>query len=213
MLQKIRADTLEAIQLAASAGDSQKVLSESTRLTQVEVLIQEQEALDRQVQGLQSKDHNSSSLVPVREEPPFKRKIVTGISPRAQGAKRRTQFVNSCASQGIKLTHIKGALFKNAKLEQIGIASASERKENGWFLGLPSGSLNHAVLLCENKLGRVIAVCLSKNFLQKYGRHLSVSKNQTKFNVVLRHNNYFLSVPGIGAVPVDDYIDRPALIG
>jgi len=211
MLQKIRADALKAIQSAASAGNAQRVLSETTRLTRVEELIKQQEALDQQVQELQSDD--SSPIAPRRLAPTASNNAISGLSPRAQGAKRRTEFVNSCANLGINLTHIKGALFENEKLEKVGIASASERKENGWFLGLPSDLFDHAVLLCENKLGRVIAVCLSKNFLQQYGRHLSVSKNQTKFNVALRHDRFFLSVPGVGAVPIDEYIDQPVLIG
>lgn len=211
MLQKIRTDALEAIQLAASAENVQRVLSETTRLTRVEELIKQQEVLDQQVQDLQSKD--SSPIMPRPKMPTVSSDVITGLSPRAQGTKRRTEFVNSCSNLGIELTHIKGALFKNEKLEQVGIASASERKENGWFLGLPSDLFEHAVLLCENRLGKVIAVCLSKPFLQQYGKRLSVSKNQTKFNVARRHDQYFLSVPGVGAVPINDYIDKPALIG
>lgn len=210
MLQKIRAKTLKSIQAAASIGDSENIQNETARLAQIDSLIAQQSALDNEIAALQGGE------IPPSEKPgvfPEARSRKEGeLSPRAQGARRRSDFVHDCAKRGITLNHVKGSLFKNPKGEQVGIASASERKDNAWFLGLPANEFKHAVLLCENKQDRIFAVCLAKSFLDQYGKNLSESKNQTKFNVALRHGNYFLSVPSIGPVPIDQYINQPKLI-
>lgn len=207
MLLKLKENSLNAIKLAASGGDSQRVLAETARLSRIEVLLERQERLDKEVQALTTADPQSEP--PVSYPPEQLSRSLSTDSPRQRGNKRRNEFVGICASKGFKLTPIKGALFKNTRSEIVGIAYASERKENGWFLGLPSKGFNHAVLLCENKNGGVFALCLPREFFQKYGDYLSKSKGQTKFNIRLRTGHRFLTIPEIGPIQVDEYVDKP----
>ncbi len=207
MLLKLKDNSLKTITSAASSGDSRQVLEETARLSRIEVLIERQEALDKEVQALTTKTPQSDSRM---SSPPERvSRSLDKDSPRKRGDKRRSEFIKVCDSKGFKLTPIKGALFQNARAETIGIAYASERKENGWFLGLPSQEFNHAVLLCENKNGKVFAICLPHEFFQKHEDYLSKSKGQTKFNVRLRTGHYFLTIPVIGSVQVDEYVDKP----
>lgn len=207
MLLKLKDNIMESIKSAASSGDSQQVLAETARLSRIDVLIERQEALDKEVQALTTTTPQSEPEVSnPRERLP---RSLDKDSPRQRGNKRRSEFVGICSSKGFKLTPIKGALFQNARAETIGIAYASERKENGWFLGLPSQEFNHAVLLCENNNCKIIAICLPCEFFQKYGDYLSKSKGQTKFNVRLRTGHHFLTIPDIGPVQVDEYVNKP----
>ena len=207
MLLKLKDNSLKAITSAASSGNSQKVLEETARLSRIEVLIERQEALDNEIQALTTKTPQSG---PRMYSPPERvSRSLDKDSPRKRGDKRRSEFIKICDSKGFKLTLIKGALFQNARAETIGIAYASERMENSWFLGLPSQEFNHAVLLCENKNGKVIAICLPHEFFRKHEDYLSKSKGQTKFNVRLRSGHYLLTIPVIGPVHVDEYVDKP----
>lgn len=198
---------MKTIKSAASSGDSQQILVETARLSHVEVLMERQEALDKEVQALATATPQSE---PKASSPPKQlHQSLSKDSARQRGNIRRSEFIGVCASKNFKLTPVKGALFQNSRTETIGIAYASERKENGWFLGLPSQAFNHAVLLCENKNGKLFAICLPYKFFQKYEDYLSKSKGQTKFNVKLHAGHYFLTIPEIGSVLVDEYVDKP----
>ena len=90
-------------------------------------------------------------------------------SARAIGAKRRDEFVEKVRKMGRHLEQVRGQLCRNAAGAVVGIAFARERARDRWFLGLPAGEFDNAVLLCEKQSGRVFAVCLPKAFFDRYG--------------------------------------------
>jgi hypothetical protein len=49
-------------------------------------------------------------------------------------------------------------------------------------LGSPVGGFDHAVLLCERETGDTVEFWLPKSFLEDYGKSMSHSGDQLKFN-------------------------------
>ena len=208
MLLKLKHKSLKAIQLAAETGDSQRIIDETARLSEIEMLITRQEVLTKQVEILSSRDPRETLPISIVE----KEKVVsssTNTSPRELGEINRREFVKDCANKGIRLVPKKGVLYENSRREVVGIAFATERKEDAWFLGLPSNEFAHAVLICKTEAGSTFHVCLPKAFIQKHLSALSESKGQIKFNVRRQGMHYLLRVPNIGLVQIDEYIDRP----
>jgi len=204
MLLKLKEKTLSAIQSAAASGDVSRIQAETARLSEIESLIQRQEAINQQLHLLS--DTSSPPLISLRQaqiSPPLGK-----ISNRKRGAQRRDDFVQECESKGIRLTQRKGALYENSRGEVVGIAYASERKDNAWFLGLPSQEIQHAVLICEFNDDQLFTVCLPKQFMERHLKSLSESKGQVKFNVRTRRGQYFLVIPMSGSVPIDEYVNR-----
>jgi hypothetical protein len=218
MLQELKADTLESIRQAAAKGDSQRVLVATHRLAEIEDLLMRQEALREEIQELLSRPDGSSASPPLAQAPrPIlqtspARQVRSGESARERGNRRRLEFVRVLASKGRALTQIRGALYRNSHNNVVGVAYASERKKDGWFLGLPASEFEHAVLLCETAGERVFAVCLPKSFFHKYGPHLSESKGQMKFNVRLRAGQYVMTIPDVGTVGLDEFVDKYNLV-
>lgn len=116
---------------------------------------------------------------------------------KARGRECRLAYVEQQAKQGKSLTRVRGALHKNGTGVVVGIAYAKERK-NEWFLGLPAGQFQEAILLCETNDGPIQPIYLSKNFIEEYGKRLSVSRqyDQAKFNIQRRAGRYCLVVNG-----------------
>jgi hypothetical protein len=210
MLLRLRQKILDEIGLAVESKDSRRIMAETARLAEVENLIERQEALDKQIAAISRGVERASStqlLIDATVNAP-----TTAGSPREAGSAKRREFVRACAAQGILLTPKKGVLYENARREVVGIATATERKEKAWFLGLPSNGLLHAVLICEQSEGKTLSVCLPRFFIEKYWAALSESKGQKKFNVRSRGGSYVLLVPGFDPIPVDEYVDRPEYI-
>lgn len=208
MLLKLKENTLNAIRLAAEGGDSQRIRAETARLTEIETLIERQEALNHQVEALSKSDARTFPSSPVEEkESPASSSAAP--SSREAGAASRNEFIQDCARKGIRLIPKRGVLYENSRREVVGIAFASEVKEDAWFLGLPSHGVKHAVLICEPRDGRAFRVCLPSRILQEYWPSLSENKGQVKFNVRRRGEHNYLIIPGVDPVQLDEYIDRP----
>ena len=132
---------------------------------------------------------------------------------KARGRECRHAFVRRETQRGNALRG-KGQLFRNPAGAIVGIAYGEEKKErrNTWFLGLPAGAFQTAVLLCETQSEKIKVFRLPASFIQRYGRNLSVSKkfNQAKFRVDLRGSHYELSTT-VGPVDITEYLDAETL--
>lgn len=210
MLLTLKDKVLEEIKLAVESKDSRRIMTETARLSEIEALIERQEALNRQVEALSSAETRTLSSPAVQEQDA--RVANRAESPREVGVAKRIEFVRACAAKGVRLTPKKGALYENSLREVVGIAFATERRDDAWFLGLPSQGLTHTVLICQPQVGEAFSVCLPNRFLQKYRSLLSESKGQMKFNVRRRGGHHFLIVPSLDPVQIDEYIDRPEQI-
>lgn len=204
MLLKLKEKTLSAIQSAAASGDVSRIQAETARLSEIESLIQRQEVINQQLHSLS----DTSSPPPISSRPTQISPPLGKISNRKRGAQRRDDFVLECERKGIRLTQRKGALYENSRREVVGIAYASERKDNAWFLGLPSQEIQHAVLICESNDGQLFTVCLPNQFMERHQTSLSESKGQVKFNVRARRGQHFLVIPISGSVSIDEYVNR-----
>jgi hypothetical protein len=87
---------------------------------------------------------------------------------RENGREIREVFLKKLLQTGISLQQVKGETIYRAKSgEKVGIAVATERQPDRWFLGLPEGGFDHAVLLCQREGGDVIEIRLPKGFFAK----------------------------------------------
>jgi len=126
------------------------------------------------------------------------------VAGRGYGSAIRSDFLLRAEKRGIRFAPVKGSIYSAAG-KTVGIAVATERQLNRWFLGLPEGAFKAAVLLCQTKSGRTLEICLPEAFFERYGRQLSRSTGQIKFNVVNRSGNIFLTIPEMTPVDVDRY--------
>lgn len=133
---------------------------------------------------------------------------------KARGRECRAAFVRREAQRGQVLRRLEGQLFVDPSGVIIGIAYGAERekRKNIWFLGLPAQKFQAAVLLCEPLGGSVVVIRLPREFIERYGRHLSVSKefHQAKFRIDRREGRYELST-SVGPVDLSAHTDAELL--
>ena len=90
---------------------------------------------------------------------------------KARGRECRQAYVRRETQRGNPLRG-KGQLYRNSSGHVVGIAYGEEKKErrNTWFLGLPAGTFQSAVLLCETQQEKIKVFCLPASFVQRYSR-------------------------------------------
>jgi len=129
---------------------------------------------------------------------------------REKGKAHRNRFVQSVKEKGIRLTHHRGPLFKDPTGGLIGIAYASERLPNRWWLGLPVESYKAIVLICENDCSEVVSFVFPFSFCQEHRDAFGTDKHakQFKFNVSLADGLYLLSLPGRNPIVINNYMNK-----
>lgn len=204
-LRQEKMELLEKISSAAMEGKSDIVLSASEKLRKVEMLINRCQQLEVEIAdlkregGLQTNSETAIQNQMKSMSIPIPRTSVKTV--RENGREIREAFLKRLLQAGISLQQVKGETIYRAKSgEKVGIAVATERQPDRWFLGLPEGGFDHAVLLCQRESGDVIEIRLPKGFFSKYGSALSESKGQVKFNISRKGNTYFVKVPGTDGV-------------
>ena len=198
---------LSNISIAAGQGKTGKVIFESEKLEKIEILITKYKriALEfEELKGCNSKNdgpvtssnfHSSAGAV----EP--SRSSVTDV--RARGHRIREKFLDKLMTEGINLRRVRGkTIYQTNSGKLVGIAVATERQPDRWFLGLPENGFDHAVLLCQQESGEVMEIILPDEFFRKHKISLSRSKGQVKFNVIKRSNDIFLQVPNTNGISV-----------
>ena len=188
---------LEQIAKAAKEGRSDIVLSASEKLGKVEILINRYNQIVNDIESLQGKTENYGAIETVKTVQERAAIVRTDIkSAREYGREIREAFLKKLTGIGIDLQQVKGkTIYKTRSGEKVGIAVATERQPDRWFLGLPVGGFDHAVLLCKREGDEVIEIRLPKAFFSKYGNDMSQSKGQVKFNVSRRGDAYVVQVP------------------
>lgn len=202
-LQNEKNNILSSISKAASEGETDLVLAESNKLEKIKNLIYRHSQIVSELEGLR----NGKPQILQQKT----RRVVTGpvnesrskqmVSSRKIGETIRNEFINKRDAEGIHLQLIKGkTIFRTRSGKRVGLAIATERQPNRWFLGLPAGGFDHAVLLCQRESGAVIDIPLPEKFFDKYGNEMSQSKGQLKFNVVNRGSALLVQVPGTDGI-------------
>jgi hypothetical protein len=206
-----KAKLLKQIADSAQLGNSQEVLDAGERLKKIESLIDRHEKLLRDISDLE----NEGSRTPrvgsrlVKDKDPMRLDVATG---RRIGRTIRLDFVKKASEEGLYLEHIRGSVYETESGHKVGIAVATERKPDRWFLGLPLTGLHHAVLLCKRYTGDTVEICLPKNFFDEYGGKMSQSGGQMKFNVARRGGGYAILVPGTDGVSVSKFLGNYSLL-
>lgn len=198
-LQNEKNKILSAISRAASEGRADLVLAESEKLEKIENLIARHRQITSELEGLRSgapiMTNKSTHRIAASEI--SESRSTQMVSSRELGEQIRGIFLSKRESEGIHLQLIKGkTIFRTKSGKRVGLAVATERQPNRWFLGLPTGGFDHAVLLCQRENGEVIDIPLPEKFFEKYGDKMSESKGQIKFNVVNRGSGLLVQVPG-----------------
>lgn len=204
-LQNEKSKTLSSISLAASEGKTDLVLSESQKLEKIKLLINRHSQILLELEELRSSNSTSDSPPnSTQKEAQEKENILRSsrlASSRELGKKIRAKFLSKLEGEGIHLQVIRGkTIYLTRSGKKAGIAVATERQPNRWFLGLPAGGFDHAVLLCQRERGDLLEVPLPEKFFMKYGSSMSQSKGQVKFNIVQRGNKVLVQIPGTDGV-------------
>lgn len=202
-LQNEKTKILSAISKAASEGKTEIVLSESEKLEKIENLISRHSQIISELERLRSgrsetTQHKTRRVI---AKPVDESRSKQMLSSRELGEKIRNEFLSKREAEGISLQLIKGkTIFRTRSGKRVGLAVATERQSNRWFLGLPAGGFDHAVLLCQRESGEVIDIPLPEKFFEKYGNEMSESKGQLKFNVVNKGSGLLVQVPGTDGI-------------
>ena len=202
-LQNERNKILSAISRAASEGKTDLVLAESEKLEKIKNLISRHSQIISELEGLRSGNPQipQQKTRRVIAKPVDESRSKQMLTSRELGEKIRNEFLSKREAEGIHLQLIKGkTIFRTRSGKRVGLAVATERQPNRWFLGLPAGGFDHAVLLCQRESGEVIDIPLPEKFFEKYGNEMSESKGQLKFNVVNRRSGLLVQVPGIDGI-------------
>ncbi|MBN1625372.1 MAG: hypothetical protein JW944_02515 [Deltaproteobacteria bacterium] len=196
---------LRKIAESAQRSQSQEVLIASEKLQKIERLIERYEQLLNDMSDLDATDLTSlpTRNVSVKLLNPYNHKVVPG---RGIGKTIRMDFLKKVGKAGLQLEQMRGSVYGTQSGRKVGVAVATERKPNRWFLGLPIG-IDQAVLLCQSESGDVATICLPKDFFAEYGDKMSKSGGQMKFNVMRRGSGYSLLIPGTDGVNVSRFVE------
>jgi hypothetical protein len=204
-MMREKAALLKQIADSAQRGASQEILVAGERLKRIESLIERYEKLLRDISDLSTESRKTEPLEDIRVTAKSMNHLDV-TSGRGIGRTIRMDFLKKVSHEGILLEHIRSSIYKTQSGRKIGIAVATERKPDRWFLGLPIESFDHAVLLCMEESQDTIEICLPKSFFEEYGDKMSQSGGQMKFNVVRRGSGYSILVPGTDGVNISKFI-------
>jgi len=212
-LMQERTKLLNQIAEFAQHGESHEVLAAGERLNKVESLIDRYEKLVHDISDLDT-DFLQNTRMDSRNSRVKNLKGQNFVAAgRGIGKGIRMDFLQKASEKGIYLENIRGSIYKAQSSDKVGIAVASERKPDRWFLGLPLKGFDVAVLLCKLDSGDTIEICLSKNFFDAYGEKMSVSSGQMKFNVARRGSVYVILVPGTDGINVSKFLGDYSVLG
>lgn len=205
-----KSELLKQIAEFAQCGKAQEVLAAGERLSKIESLIARNEKLLRDISDLDTEDRIAQPLQDNRVDSRLMKeralKRGDGGSGRGIGRTLRIDFLRKVSQDGIHLEHIRGSIYETQSGHKVGIAVATERLPDRWFLGLPFEGFDHAVLLCRRDTGDTVEICIPKNFFHEYGDKMSQSGGQMKFNVTRRGSGYAILVPGTDGISVSKFL-------
>lgn len=198
-----RTALLKSIQAAATTGNSPSLLGLSDQLRRTEQLLAQHDSWIADAEILLSASP-SNGRPPHSPPQAVRDERAPKPSSRTHGTEIRAGFVRRASAAGLQLSPHRGAIYRTARGTKIGIAVATERQPNRWFLGLSQNEFDSAALLCQTKSGRTLDVCLPRAFVQAH--RFSRSGGQDKFNVVRREGHLYLTIPGLSPVTVEQYV-------
>lgn len=207
-IEKLRKETLQSIVKAASVGDSASVIQLSGKAKRIEMLCQDCQKLETELTLLETAEEEAPALrthQTARNERELHRDNGRNAVEfgRELGRKAREAYVDKLRRQGTQLHRINETQFKTARGSLIGIAFATERQPNRWFLGLRDKSYKAVILLCKRNSGELLDFIVGGHELQSIKSRLVASSGDLKFHVRRDGGNYLLLVPRQTSVSLD----------
>jgi len=209
-LVKRRSVLLRRIAAAARKKDLAGVRSLGKQMEFLDGLIDRYEELNRAVRTLESGrvSPGGTTSAPTEELTPE-----TGLDPRVagrvRGAWRKAEFVRRLPPKARPAQPITGNTFRARAGLRIALAYAHEgRRRDQWLLGLPPGGFDHAILLCESQEGKVTHLSLPQKFFTRYRGALTRNSGRVKLNVRRRAGRFFLLLPHVGPLSLEEYRDN-----
>lgn len=216
-LANAKTEVMKQIAEFAQREKSQEVRAATEKLTRIDSLMERYHGLLRDIAELETHDDKAEPI-----QKPTQHAAYAGSSrwstedqeaegtddESGKGAGRaiRMVFLTKAEKLGVHLGYVKGIIYATPTGRRVGIAAATERNADRWFLGLPSEGFDNAVLLCRPKTGDIVEIILPKSFFDEHGRRMGRSGSQMKFNVTHKGRDYVVLVPGTGGVNVTKFI-------
>jgi hypothetical protein len=215
-LETVIAQVWGEIDQANRKHDGDKLLSATERLRRLNALQQQHQRMRQELQVLSGDPETRSIVEQITRQPTdFKEKAPFRdvASAKAHGEQIRTNWVEARLKESHILKPLRGTLYRNSVGDSVGIAYGMEnaRRVGRWFLGLPEGSFQNAVLLCDSAEKGMFSVCLPKDFLDTHHLRTTIGP-QVKFNVDQRNGRTYLRVQNTGLVEVTGFINKYAAV-
>lgn len=209
-LLKIKSIALAKIEEAAKTGDTESIIANSKIIEEIERLAKKTKEIIISVEFLEKKMNTDLNLEISKNNFEPEISIPNGdiFTSRQRGKQKREFFIKKLREKNIQLNPFSGeTIFSDEKGKIIGIAFATERQPNKWFLGLPERDYDAITLLCERENGVVLNFVFPRDFCIKYKDNFSKSKGQMKFNVVNRHGSFLLLLSGVMNPDITKFVD------
>jgi len=145
--------------------------------------------------------------------------VETDLTSKERGQRLRENYVLELQKNGIPIDQVDGVWAKTRAGLWVAIPTATERRPNRWFLGLPENVVRErihkggvaVVLLCQSKSGSTLDFVIPSGKIQEIADNLSKSKGQLKFNLSKLGNHYHLVMPRSSPLDVSDYKGEVAI--
>ncbi len=212
-LLKMKDEIIENIKIAAQQGEIKTISKWSKAAEQCESYIKEVANLNRRIAEFRNSfwsDTNKGNISLKTNSRISNNNISKPkLSPKQQGAKMRSSWVQNLASKGIFLSG-HGKRYSTERGKLVGIASANELNQaqllSKWFLGLKDEPIDVVVLLCSDLEGKLYDIVIPVISIEESWKKLSRSKDQIKLHIQRRNGDFFLSVPRSDPIRVSKYI-------
>jgi hypothetical protein len=204
-LEAIRKEIFKRIESAAKDANREDVTKYTVLIQEVDEQLRKIEEVERVTDSFDQKlKHGFEPVRVIRFRTESEN---TAVPASVAGAEARSQFLRELELQGIKLIKRDGN-YTNGAGKLIGIAYASERQPDKWFLGLPDQDYHGFVLLCRRDNGSLLEFVFPRSFFSEYRDRFSNVKGQLKFNVLHRGDTYRLLIPHQKGVTIDRYLSN-----
>lgn len=204
---------LKQIEESAKKGDTASIFSNAAKVEELERLEKKFNelviALDKVEKSADSFLTADTSFSQLLNNPDA---VKQQLTPKETGRIRRKEFIQELHKLGIQLDRTDECVYKTRTNEIVGIAYASERRPNKWFLGLPIKSYHAIILLCEKKNGTILKFILPGEFLNGKKEYISNDDGNFKYNIAFRNEEFHIRIPKVGKVNVSKFLNNYASI-
>lgn len=206
--EAVREELLSAVQSSAKIGDTRAVAALARVMEDVDRAIEEVARLARALPSLRERLRDPMDLHiagPEQSDGYDTTLMESRVGRKAYGERKRRRFANIHG-----LDRDRGVSYWTAARRSVGIATATERIPNRWFLGLPDQKFDSVVLICEHD-GRDLEFVLPTECVERIWPRLSREERNghVKFHVERPEGligQFELRILGGEAVDVTPYL-------